>query len=850
MSNRKKSKEILKYLVLTLVLTTVFCASALFLYVRFSVDPTLDADLLFAEKGLTTRLFCIDAEGNATELTDQRLSGGENRIWIDGDDIPDHVKKAFIAIEDHRFYSHGGIDLIRTCGAALHFFSTSGSYGGSTITQQLVKNLTGDSSPTVKRKITEIVKAKALERQMDKDDVLTLYLNTVYLSQGCYGLEAASNRYFGKSASELTLSEGAALASIIQYPTKYDPIQNYANNDERRRTVLFRMRELEMIGDEEYEAALASPIILDVSKKTVKATNSWYTDCVIADVIAAICEKFGVSRSAASNMVYRGGLTIYTSMSPEIQRIAEEIYASDDAFPEVDSIEIPESAVVIIDPDTGGILAVVGGRGEKRSDRIYDLATDMLRSPGSAIKPISVYAPAIDRGLITWASVFDDVPVSFTETDGGYKVWPKTTPAVYSGLTNVARAVEISTNTVAVRVLRRLGISASFDFLREKAGISTVCEEYETASGRILSDKAEAPLALGGLSRGVSLRELTAAYTMMYGGKFRAARSFYAVYDKNGELLIDNGASEIQAISPDTADIMIRLLEKVTATGTAKGMELAKLTEVAGKTGTTNANCDKWFIGCTPAFICGVWYGYTEPQDTGSSAVNPSVRIFDRLMCRIYNETDVKEKAFTHSENVCKAQYCRDSGEIPGEACPLDPRGDRSEYGWFLKGTEPHTTCSCHIRVRYDKAGHGVATDLCEICAEPEKPEVPHGLSLFSYLFGRSGKGVYEDESDVSELSTEDTGEESPGSPGHRYISSDIVYTALLKIPERSFPCEVTVSDAQYAYRPLPYGTPPATDPAVPFFQSVIPPDVFIGVSKTKDGKQYNRSCEAHKSGE
>ena len=848
MTKKKRSFGILPYLILTCVFTLIFCASALLLYIRFGIDPSLDANMLFAEKGLTTRLFCTDADGNTVELADQRLSGGENRIWIDGDDIPLHVKNAFVAIEDHRFYSHGGIDVVRTCGAVLHFFSSSNNYGGSTITQQLIKNLTGENSPTVKRKITEIVRAVALERTMDKDDILTLYLNTVYLSQGCYGIEAASNRYFGKSASELTLSEGAALASIIRYPTKYDPIQNYENNDERRRTVLFRMHELEMIDGGEYEKALDEKIILDVSKKSVKATNSWYTDCVISDVIAAICEKFGVSKATASNMVYRGGLSIYTSMSPEIQRIAEEIYKSDDAFPAVNSIEVPESAAVIIDPKTGDILALVGGRGEKRSDRIYNLATDMLRSPGSAIKPISVYAPALDRGLITWASVFDDVPVTFTETDDGYTLWPKNNPAVYAGLTNVARAVEISTNTVAVRVLRRLGIDASFGFLREKAGISTVCERYETPSGRVLTDKAEAPLALGGLSRGVSLRELTAAYTMMYGGYFRAARSFYAVYDRNGELLIDNGADEIPAISESTADIMIRLLEKVTKTGTAKGTEIAELTEIAGKTGTTNANCDKWFIGCTPAFICGVWYGYSEPQDIGSGAVNPSVKIFDKLMCRIYNETEVKEKAFSHCENVIEAPYCRDSGEIPGEACPLDPRGDRTEYGWFLKGTEPHTTCSCHIRVRYDAAGHGVANEKCELCSAPENTEGHRKFSIFPFIFGRSDKSEYEDEYDVD--TGEESGESSVGEEQEEYVRSDIVYTALLKIPDRRFPCEVTVADAQYVYRPLPYGTPPSPDPERPFFQNTIPPDVFIGISKTRDGKQYNRACEAHKSGE
>lgn len=831
MSKKKLFKTVVIYLLLTAAFTFAFCAAALFAYLKFGIDPSVDIDMLFSEKGLTTKLYCKDADGNIVELADQRLSGGENRIWIDGDDIPDHVKNAFIAIEDHRFYDHGGIDLIRTGGAVLHFFSRSGSYGGSTITQQLIKNLTGDNSPTVKRKLTELVRAAELEKHKSKDEILTMYLNTVYLSQGCYGIEAAANRYFGKSAAELSLSEGAALASIIQFPTKYDPIQNYDNNDGRRRTVLFRMHELGMISDGEYAGAIDDRIVLDVSKKTVKATNSWYTDCVINDVIAAICEKYGVSGATAARMVYGGGLSIYTSMSPEIQQILEDVYSGGDAFPESSSIEIPESSAVVIDPDTGSILALVGGRGEKRSDRIYNLATDMLRSPGSAIKPVSVYAPALDRGLITWASVFDDVPLTFTETETGYTLWPKNNPTVYSGLTTVARAVEISTNTVAVRVLRRLGTDASFDFLRQ-VGITTIRESYVTPSGKVLTDKAEAPLALGGLSLGVSLRELSAAYTIMYGGKFRAARSFYAVYDKKGELILDNGVKEQYAITAETADIMTRMLQKVTATGTAKGLKLEKYTEVAGKTGTTNANCDKWFIGCTPAYICGVWYGYPEPQDMGSTSVNPAVKIFDSLMCRIYTETNVSERSFTHSENVVRAPYCKDSGELPTDACQLDPRGGRTEYGWFLKGTEPHATCSCHIRVKYDSAGHGIANDICEKCRAPEKK--PFSGSPFIGLIEKL-IGGYEDEPDVY-----DDG----------YVQSDVIYTALLKITDRNFPCEVTVTDAQYVYRPLPYGTPPESDPCRPFFQTALPPESFIGISATKDGKQYNRSCEAHKSGE
>ncbi len=251
----KKRNRFLSYIAAVLLIflfCTILLSTALVLYATKEIDAELDLDLLIAGQGRTTKLYCFDETGEPVELEDQRLHGTENRIWIGLSDIPEDVRNAFIAIEDHRFYEHHGVDLRRTAGAVLSFLSPgAGDYGGSTITQQLVKNLTGDNAVTVKRKITEIMRALELEKEISKEDILEIYLNTVYLSEGCYGLETASEKYFGKPASELTLREGATLAAIIQYPTRYDPVQNPEYNRERRDIVLWRMLELGMIDEAE-----------------------------------------------------------------------------------------------------------------------------------------------------------------------------------------------------------------------------------------------------------------------------------------------------------------------------------------------------------------------------------------------------------------------------------------------------------------------------------------------------------------------------------------------------------------------------------------------------------------------
>lgn len=794
MTKTHKLRTFISAFLLIILFTALICGAAFLLYMKFGVNGDLDIESLALGQNLTTKIYAVSANETPIELENERLFGAENRIWISGDDIPRHVKNAFIAIEDHRFYSHGGVDIKRTAGAVLTFF-TKGSYGGSTITQQLIKNLTGDNSVTVKRKLTEIKRALTLEKSISKERILELYLNTVYLSRGCYGIRTAAEKYFSHDVSDLTLEEAATLAGIIQYPTHYDPISNPENCRERRNTVLLRMYELEMISEAEYTAAAATPLTLNISEtKKDGAHNSWFTDAVIEEVINDLCNEKGYSRAAASSLIYCGGLSIYTTMRHEIQSELENIYLHDEDFPKNKSGYSADSACVIVDSANGNVVALVGGRGEKKSDRIFCLATQMLRSPGSVIKPVSVYAPALESGVITWSSVFDDVPCKFNKSGDKYIPWPKNNPRIYSGITNIKTAVEKSINTVAVQVVERVGISKSFYFCK-KAGITTLTERKKLPSGGSLTDMAVAPLALGATSIGVSVKEMTAAYTMFAAeGVGSRARTYTRVLDKNGDILLEKKQNSRAIISPENAEIMTRLMEGVVSHGTASNISLAKVIPIAGKTGTSSANTDRWFIGYTRGgYVCGVWYGYKEARDIGVYSDNPAGAVFDKVMTALYSKNLISAQAAKSvsadtEKNIVSVLYCRDSGKLPCPACMLDPRGNRIELGYFVKGTEPKEKCDAHITVKYDYKTHAIACDKC-----PEE--------------------------NIKEIS-------------------------LVKNYSRSFPCQVQVTDAQYMYRELPVGAVPSCAASEAFFGSLAAGGEFFGTSRRASA--FNRICTEH----
>ena len=779
------------------------------LWIKNYVDPSIDTSLLTTSQDLTTCLYYMDYSedplGIPVEITDQRLHSTENRLWVAYNDLPLDLVNAFIAVEDHRFWKHKGVDWYATIGATFKWMIGLSSRGGSTITQQLVKNITQDDDVTIQRKVQEIFRALNLENQRSKEEIIELYLNTISFGQGCYGIRAAAQRYFNKDVSELNLTECAALAAIPKSPTYYNPYRNPENNETRRNTeVLKEMLEHGLITQAEHDVAASRTLVLDMTydEVTGTTTNSWYTDAVIEDVIAALQKKLNISYIAASTMLYSQGLTIYTCMDPFVQETLEEIFTDDSNFPRVASAVKPECSMVITDPKTGVILGLVGGRGEKTLSRAFNIATMAKRSPGSSIKPLTVYAPALDAGLITYGSIVDDTPFMFNErTDQWgnirYTAYPSNLPAVYRGLTTINSAVERSVNTIAMKVLDRLGTQTSYDF-SQRIGLDSITDSYTRVDGAVLSDIDYAPLALGALTVGVSPREMTQAYSFLAnGGIYTEARTFYKVLDKNGEVLIDNTPETQIVTSEKTASIMTKMLQNVVKNGTAKAITLQKYVDVAGKTGTATDDYDRWFCGYTPYYVGSCWFGYSEPRTIGNiSSISPATQIWDIVMTRLHQpiideakKTGDPLETFELANGVVTATYCADSGKLVTDACRCDPRGSRVETGYFTQETVPTTACDTHILVDYETVTGAVACPDCP-------PE-------------------------------------------------NIKQIALIRVEDRDFPAEVVVTDAQYVYRTWTPEDGITDSKTLPYFYALIEEGRFCGTSGVTT-RVVNSFCAEH----
>ena len=814
-------------IVLICLIAGIIVGCAFAIYVSDNIDPTVDEMLFYTTTtDQTTTIYYYDYEDaearqnrdpNAEAVVLKKIYGTENSLWASIDEIPDNLENAFIAIEDKRFRTHDGVDWRRTAGAVLNFFIgfDESSYGGSTITQQLIKNVTGDDETTIQRKVEEILRALNLEKTMEKDQILELYLNIVPLSQNCIGVRAAAETYFGKELSELTLTECAALASITKYPTKYDPFQHPDHNKKRRIDVLDQMLEQDYITSEEFDAAAAEELVLrgvDYEEKTEKIdsdkVNSWYIDTVIVDVREDLMEKYGISSQIASNMINSGGLSIYTLMDPEVQTAMEEVFLDEASFPESNG-PMAEAAMAIVDPYTGDLLGVVGGRGEKQGNLVLNYATQTKRAPGSSIKPLSVYAPALEEGIITYGSVYDDTPLMFNGNDP----YPKNLPDRYKGLTTINSAVERSVNTVAMKVLQDLTIDKSFEYLTKKLGFDYLIEYAETADGTGYTDKGLAALALGQLNFGVTVRDIASAYTAFpTSGKYSKCYSYLRVEDSEGNVLLSNeggnqDGKEQQSIvfSEQTAYIMTRMLYNVVNApeGTARKVTLREKVDVAGKTGTAGNDYDRWFVGYTPYYVGAVWYGYSFPEPIGDDISNPSVTLFDLVMTKLHEDIiaeaqanpddDIVLKTFDDRRpvDIVECEYCKDSGKKVAYACTLDPRKEtRTDVGYFTRESRPVSACDTHIVVEYDVTTNAYA---------------------------------------------------------HEY-STETKEVALIKENTRSFPKQIVVWDAQYVYRELPDGVKPCGWWGEPYFRNTIPEGTFVGVSRSEDllkitidGKQETR---------
>ncbi len=755
-SHRRARRIILVTIGLLLLSTITAAALSIAPYAAARMDMSL---LDIPAVSAPATLVCYEPAARADRTgplhvaANSTLAPTERRVFVPYDDLPPSLIHAFVAIEDKRFYDHHGVDFLRTLRAVGGYVTGQSSFGGSTITQQLVKNLTGHDEATPERKLREVFLALDLERNASKEVVLETYLNIINLAEGCRGVGAAAQCYYSKSVSELTLSECAAIAAITNNPARYDPLTHPEANRARRDLILREMADQGYITARERDTAIAAPLDLhpsaDMEADKTQACDrvpSWYADLVAADVIRDLTEKLGCTRAHASMLLYSGGLTVECAMDEDLQAIVEKYYADNENFPMgVDGR--PQSSFLLMDPETGDILAVAGAIGEKSGARVQNYATDTRRPAGSCIKPLSVYAPALEEGRITWATLCDDSPL---RVQNGVS-WPANADGRYRGKVLVGEAVSESLNTVAVRLTEEKGVDVTLAFLRDRLHMQSL-----VLPGNGGHDATLSSLALGQQTRGVTSRELTAAYTILYDGTYRPAVSYHRVLAADGRVILENpiptsenGLAE-PVISPGNAAVLTRLLMGVTDHGTAASRITLPDTlgiECVGKTGTTQQNCDRRYVGCTPRLLAGVWMGYDYPAPLDGIGGNPCITIWDDLMTaceRAYRGAPPKPQ-FTMPDNVISLELCPLSGELAtpycthpdatvrppqtdpatgdtrqadterasdvpsaseGEESSASPLGasdspasnpvTQTERGWFVQGTEPHDSCSRH----------------------------------------------------------------------------------------------------------------------------------------------------------
>ena len=628
------------------------------------------------------------------------LAGEEsNRVYVTLDQIPIHLQNAFIAIEDERFYRHGGIDL-RGIARALWQDVTTGSLsqGASTITQQLIKNnvfssFTEESTAMDKitRKLQEQYLAVRLEKSTSKAWILENYLNTINLGGGTWGVQTAALRYFGKEVSDLTLSESAVIAAITKSPTALNPLKHPEENRSRQRLVLAGMLEQGMISQEEHDAALADDVYARLQETDTGSEIpifSYFEDTVISQVAEDLETELGYSETDAWQAIYRGGLTIETTQNTALQSICEEEIDRTDRY-----ATDAQATLVLLDSATGAVKAIVGGRGEKTASLTWNRAVSSVRQPGSTIKVVGEYAAALESGAVTLATVYDDAPYTYSN---GTPI--RNASGSYGGRTTVRKAIAASTNTVALRCFQEAGMDAVWTCL-EDFGFSHLDED----------DRVEA-LALGGTHGGVTNLELTAAYAAIAnGGVYSKPYCYTRVLDREGHVLLEHTPHQRRVLSETTAALLRRAMEDVMTAGTGTAAAFSGQA-LAGKSGTTSDLRDLWFVGFSPSLVCGAWSGYDDFSSQDSSAY---VKWLWRSVMQRAHE-GLERQSFDGPGTLESRTICTKCGKLAVEGlCSETVQGNMTLLEWFAPGTAPTERCDCHVAVELCETSGEVAGFYC-----------------------------------------------------------------------------------------------------------------------------------------
>ncbi|HEX9062849.1 MAG TPA: PBP1A family penicillin-binding protein, partial [Clostridia bacterium] len=627
------------------------------------------------------------------------IKGSENRVWVSDKEVPKYLKDAFVAIEDERFYDHPGVDFKRVFGAVINLFNPKGkTYGGSTITQQVIKNLTGKDQFSLKRKVQEQWEAIQLEKRLEKWQILELYMNVIYMGgRNYYGVQQASKAYYGKDVKDLDLAECASLAGITNLPGRYAPVstEGRKHNKDRQMLVLKKMLDLGKISRDEYDKAIAEELKFTDSEQVSKqgSSQSYYVDKVIMDVKKDLMNKSGMSEQLALQTIYSGGLKIYTSMDSDVQKAMDAVYKDDKYFPIVNKkAGHPQSGMAILDT-TGHIVALYGGYGQKNADMILNRATQIERQPGSSFKPIAVYGPAVNERIITAATVYDNAPAHLL---GDNKpAYPRNyETGSFKGLTTIRDAIRDSVNVVAAKVWLDLGAQKSLEYLK-KDGIPR-------------DNEGHLSIAMGGLNKGVCPLDMAGAYVPFVNkGVYVEPSSYTKVLDKEGNVLLEKKQKTTKVYDETAAFIMESMMRDVcrlgTAAGEADGIKFGLLQDgemdTAGKTGTTSDMKDKWFVGYTPYYVAATWYGYDKPTTLQGEEYNQALKIWYAVMRKVHENK--KPLKFQVPDGVIQKDICIYSGKLIGPLCDKDPRGNANRPGeYFIDGTEPSDSCDTHVTAK------------------------------------------------------------------------------------------------------------------------------------------------------
>ena len=695
------------------------------------------------------------------------LSGDEKRKIITLEDMSQYLPKAYVAIEDERFYKHSGVDFKRTAGAILNtVFTGSSSYGGSTITQQLVKNITKDDEASglagIFRKIKEWAKAYQVERMISKDQILELYLNILFVGGegNLHGVELGAEYYFNKSAKDLSLAECAYMAGINSSPMSYNPFDTSTDNTEKiknkTKTVLEKMKELEYINDEEYNTAVAevdNGLNFQKGEISTGSNYSYHTDAVLDQVINQVMEERGVSRQIAENYVYSSGLTIYSTVDANIQARLEEEYQKEKYIKSgrdknADGTLVndhTQSGMAIIDYKTGNVVGIAGGLGEKDAAG-WNRATHMRRQQGSAIKPIVDVAPALEEGIITPATIYDDVKTNF---GGDYE--PKNEGDDYDGLINIRQFIAVSHNIPALKIMKELSPAKSLEYLN-KMGMTSLTKEQDN----VLS------LAIGGSSNGSSPLEMAAAYgTIANDGVYITPTFYTKVVDSSGNTVLTPKQEQTRVFSEQTAYLTKSITEEpVTASnGTATYCKISGM-DVVAKTGTTDDSYDRWLCGFTPYYAAATWFGYDTNEEVRGFSQNPAGQIWDAVMTDIHK--NLENATFTKPSGIVEQTVCRKTGCLATTGCT-------DTYKEMFASNNLPEKCQGHGSQQICSESGLVATaycsQYCQVTTNTYGAVVPkEQLSLWTPVGGRkSSSGTRID--GVCTIHTKPKEEEKPVEP-------------------------------------------------------------------------------------